>query len=407
MRIPTNFPQKKIIGILLASLAAMTFDISKVIAAPLGDLPPVTIGLSAEFGHKSSTSAQAIEMGILTALHEINKRGGVLGGRELTLQTHDNRSVPARGVAHLIQMSQDSDVVAVFGGKFSPVMLEMAPVANQYEMPLLDPWAAADAIVDNGGQPNYVFRLSLKDNWALPTMIRYARENGWMRVGLLLPNTGWGRSSEAAALSALKHSPKMTLTSTIWYNWGDKNLFDLYGAMLSGGADAILMVANESEGAQFVKAAATYPTSVRIPIVSHWGITGGDFTSLTGKDLEIVELSVVQTFTFVGRKDTKTEEVLAIAKLLFGIESYADIPSATGFANAYDLAHILANAIDIAGSTDRRKIRDGLEKVQNYRGLIRNYPQPFSPHSHEALDQSDIIIGRFRADGTLEPVTKD
>ena len=64
---------------------------------------PVLIGLDAEFGHLTSTSDDAIRMGILTAIDEINAAGGVLGGRPLELVTRDNRSIPAReiGRAHV------------------------------------------------------------------------------------------------------------------------------------------------------------------------------------------------------------------------------------------------------------------------------------------------------------------
>ena len=43
------------------------------------DKPPVFIGLDAEFGHTSSTSAQAVQQGMQIAIDEINQAGGVLG----------------------------------------------------------------------------------------------------------------------------------------------------------------------------------------------------------------------------------------------------------------------------------------------------------------------------------------
>ncbi len=98
----------------------------------------ILIGLTAEFGHTTSTSAQAIEMGILTAIDEINARGGVLGGRKIGLIIHDNRSVPARAVSGLRMLADNENVVAVFGGKFSPVMLEMKNEAEKLDIPLLD-----------------------------------------------------------------------------------------------------------------------------------------------------------------------------------------------------------------------------------------------------------------------------
>ena len=53
---------------------------------------PVRIGLDAEFSHLTSTADDAIRMGMLTAIDEINGAGGVLGGRKLELVERDNHT---------------------------------------------------------------------------------------------------------------------------------------------------------------------------------------------------------------------------------------------------------------------------------------------------------------------------
>jgi len=73
-------------------------------------------------------------------------------------------------------------------------------------------------------------------------------------------------------------------------------------------------------------------------------------------------------------------------------------------AHAYDLTHLLARAINKAGSTDRRKIRDALEQLEPYDGLIQRYAQPFSPKRHEALSPERIFMARYAQDGTLERI---
>ena len=147
---------------------------------------PVYIGLDAEFGLENSTSAQAVERGILIAIDEINGSGGVLGGRPLVLKTTDNRSVTARGIKNLRKLAGIPDLVAVFGARFSPVVVECIPVAHELGLILLAPWSAADEIVDNGRNPNFVFRLSLRDGLAMPIMLRFALTKGSRQVGLLV-----------------------------------------------------------------------------------------------------------------------------------------------------------------------------------------------------------------------------
>lgn len=70
-------------------------------------------------------------------------------------------------------------------------------------------------------------------------------------------------------------------------------------------------------------------------------------------------------------------------------------------AHAYDLTHILARAIDRAGSTDRAAVRAALEQVRNYDGLIKHYPQPFTPTRHEALSPQEVFMARYASDGSI------
>lgn len=119
---------------------------------------PVLVGFDGAYGLKSSTSAQAIELGIRAAIHEINEDGGVLDGRPLELITRDNRSVPSRGLANLKSFAAMKDLVAVFGGRFSPVFLQQVKSAHELKVPLLDVWAAAEGITDHQFFPSYTFR---------------------------------------------------------------------------------------------------------------------------------------------------------------------------------------------------------------------------------------------------------
>jgi branched-chain amino acid transport system substrate-binding protein len=372
-------------------------------AALAAERPPVLVGLDGEFGHVTSTSAQAIRQGVLIALDEINARGGVLGGRRLELVERDNRSVPARGIANIREFAAMPDLVAVFAGKFSPVVIEEVPLVHELGLPLLDPWAAADEIVDNGRSPNFVFRLSLRDNWALPALLAEVRARKLDKVGILLPNTAWGRSSLKAAEAWVKEGKGVTIVDSVWYNWGERSLIDRYQTLRAAGARAIILVANETEGSVLVKEVAGLPKGERSPILSHWGVTGGDFAAMTGAALGEVDFSVVQTFTLVGRSDARSSAVIDAAKRLFQVKGLAEIKSQVGLAHAYDLTHILALAINKAGTTDRAAIRNALEHVERWDGLIRTYAPPFTTTRHEALTQDMLFIGRFGPEGIYRP----
>ena len=98
------------------------------------------------------------------------------------------------------------------------------------------------------------------------------------------------------------------------------------------------------------------------------------------------------------------ERVMAALETRYGIDRPEKIRSPVGVAHAYDLTHILARAIDKAGSADRRKIRDALERLGPYDGLVRRYNPPFTPDRHDALSGSDVFMARYMPDDTLIPV---
>lgn len=372
-------------------------------AAPSG--PPVYLGLDLEVGHLTSTSDEAIKQGAMLAIAEINRAGGVLRGRPLALLQRDNRSNPARGAENLRELAAVPDLVAVMGGKFSAVFLEQLPLTQELGVILLDPWAAADGIIDD--KPgSFVFRLSLKDTWAMAALLDHARARGLRRPGLLTSANAWGRSSEQAARAWLGRNPGLGLAGVEFFNWGERSFLEHYQALRRAGADVVILVGNEAEGAILVKELAALPQAERLPILSHWGVTGGDFPAMCGTALQQVDLAVVQTFTFTGNRAPRAAAVLEAARRTFGLSGPAAIPSQVGLAHAYDLTRILARAIDLAGSTDRRKIRGALEQVRLEDGLVRHYDRPFTPERHEALGPEDAFLARWTAAGILSRVAR-
>ena len=367
--------------------------------------PPVLIGLDGEFGHANSTSAEAIKQGILIAIEEINQHGGVLNGRPLQLVERANHAVPARSIANLKEFATMPDLVAVYCGRFSPTVLEAIPTIHQLKLPLLDPWAAADTIVDNGQNPNFAFRLSLKDSWAAPAMLRHLQSKKVKRVGLLMLNTSWGRGTKKAAEEYLTAKPGMSIVDAQWINWDDKedSILTKYHSLRSKGAEGILLTANAEEAAVLGRAMLSLPPDQRLPVASHWGVAGGNLPALVGNGFYELDFTVVQTFTFIGASTPEARKVALAHNRLFGSRSERDIASQVGVAHAYDLTQLLAKALNKAKTTDREAVRDALESLGPYQGVVRQYKQPFTKQRHEALDASDIFMARYsRLDGALE-----
>ena len=365
---------------------------------------PVYIAFDGAYGVKTNTAPKAIERGIRAALEEINARGGVLGGRPLQLLTTDNQGVSARARDNYLELAAKPDVIAVLGGKFSPVIVETVPEAQRMKVPLISVWGSADPITDNGHQPSYVFRLSLKDSWGVEAMLRRAATaHKAKRVCAVLPNTSWGRSGHSV-INSRAGTLGLTVVATRWYNWGDKAFGEILSACRAGEAQAIILVANEVEAALLVREMAALAPAERMPIVSHWGVTGGVMHELAGDALDKVDLQVIQTFTFIDNPRPRARQLAAWLMKEGGYNSVAQITSPVGSAHAYDITHLLARAVDQARSARGDDICRSLEKLPAFEGAVRTYAPAFTPERHDALGPQQVLFVRIERSGALTPV---
>ena len=367
---------------------------------------PVYIGLDADMSAVAAEGGRAIKLGALLAIDEINQQGGVLG-RELELMVRDHRGNPARGVANIKHFAGQQDLVAILGGVHTPVALHELPVIHEHKLLYLDPWAAGTAIVENGYQPNFVFRVSVRDEDAATVLARRAKAKGYQKIGLLLERTGWGRSNQMSMNQAAKELG-LSIVATEWFNWREKALQSQVEQLLAAQADVIFLVANAPEGALAIKAMSSVEESKRKPILSHWGIAGGAFVKQAGLDaLNTVQLEVLQTFSFLAPENqAHKQKLLTRYQELFDKNATAEtLPSAVGVAHAYDLVHLLKLGIEQAQSIEPTKVRLALENLPEYKGLVKTYAPAFTRQKHDALNVDDYIMARFNQGGYLVPVT--
>ncbi len=381
----------------LVSLSLLCFS---AVGAEAQSKEPVKIGLTAAVSGGSAASGEAIKRGLEIAIAEINASGGVLNGRPLQLVVRDDEGQPAKGVTIARELVEREKVTAVFGGLHTPVALAQVAVWHELKTPYMGAWAAGTNITRNGQSPNYVFRVSANDDDADKFLTRYATDvlrKG--KPGLLLENTSWGQSNETGLTKWLGEKG-LKAVGVEKFNWGDPDMSPQLLRLKSAGADHVVLVANAPEGAQVVKSRAKI--GWEIPMVSHWGISGGRFAELTGELSDGV--AFLQTYSFFGKQNERGEYVLKALKDKYGVKGPEDVIAPVGTANAYDGLHLVALAIDQAGSTDGAKVRDALESLKaEYRGLIKTYRRPFTATQHDALTDTDYIMVVWKA-GKIVPL---
>ncbi|MCF6439833.1 ABC transporter substrate-binding protein [Pseudoalteromonas luteoviolacea] len=359
-------------------------------------------------------SAVAIKMGFLTALDEVDNQAQ---GFKIKLLSRDHRGNSNRSFLNFKRFLKDPSGLFVLGGLHSPPYIKYREFINTNQIPLLVPWAAGGPITRYDEGENWVFRLSVDDTKAGIKLVEFANQRACKNPHLFLERTPWGKSNYKSIGKALGN-PEATVT---WFDWGMKESSAKIHIreMVAKDSDCILFVGNAIEGKQLVSAMADYPKEQRIPIISHWGITGGDFFQQAKVDLASgIDLHFIQScFSFQQRPlSGQAGKVWNNAKRMFSDE-FAErdfLFAPTGFIHGYDLAKVALAAIEqikLTGdmSKDRAAFRSALEQLDKpVKGLIKTYQNPYSkwskqnPDAHEALGIGDLCMAYFESNGSTK-----
>jgi tripartite ATP-independent transporter DctP family solute receptor len=369
-------------------------------ATPDAGRGELVIGLDADLSRGGAQAGGAIFRGIQMAVEEINHGGGLLGS-PLRLVAIDNGGNPSIGRQNLQRFAAIPGLLAVVGGMYTQVIMEELEEIHLLGIPYLIPWAAGHGLTAQTYQPSYSFRVSISDIQAAPFLLEHALKAGG-HVAVLLEQTAWGRSNEAVLRPLIDKLPPGS-AAIDWVNAGDPGIEKKLMALAHSGTQSLLMVTNPEISQSIVKAMARLDKP--LPIFAHWGMTGGAFWAQEKEALKRVDLRFVQSvLPDDGGADAKIKEFARRYRTHYALGADTPIPSPVGTVHAYDLTRLLALAVMQAKSSDRVVIRDALETLPSYSGLMRDYNPPFTRDRHDALTDAPLYMARFDTRGRIVAV---
>lgn len=356
-------------------------------------------------------SAQAIWYGFEIALAEIEH---TVQGYRIEMVKKNHSGNVTRSLSNFEDFLEDDQALAVISGIHSAPLIKNRAFINENAALTLVPWAAGGPITRYPSAENWVFRLSLDDTKVGDVLIDYALDEKKCKAPhLLLEDSPWGDSNAENMNLALK-SRQIQSSGLSRFNWNIKShvAHSKLQDLKYQGADCVILVANALEGAEISMAMSKLDEDQRLPIISHWGITGGNFHETIKADIrKKIDLSFIQScFSFNQDPLTsKGHEILDLVKIRYpdDIKGPADIQSPVGFIHGHDLAHLLIEALETVQLTDdikenRNAVRLALETLRRpIEGLVKTYTAPFSVYSetnidaHEALNKNDFCMAAY------------
>jgi branched-chain amino acid transport system substrate-binding protein len=170
---------------------------------------PVKIGVLTSLTGPFAPWGIQTRAGMVLAVNEINRHGGVKG-RLLNLDVQDDQSSPNAGIDAFRKLTQQDHVVAVGGLISSDVALATARLAEQAQLPMFLVKAGASEILTQDSR--YTFRTCLPAAAEVAgPILQLAQQRQVKSVGAIIADYAWGQSIKSALEKEFAKAPDIKL----------------------------------------------------------------------------------------------------------------------------------------------------------------------------------------------------
>lgn len=178
-------PRRRLLGLATVVLIVLT----AVSAAAGQGRAPVDLAMISPLTGPLSFVGQDNRAGVLAAVGELNRQGGIKG-RKIQLTVFDDASNPSQGVVHMQRIASEAKYAGVIGSGFSSVGLAVAPIVAASKIPYIS--MASSAAQVTPAKPYYFMTTATSRLFAY-SMAAQLRKAGIKRIALMNDNGGFGQ----------------------------------------------------------------------------------------------------------------------------------------------------------------------------------------------------------------------
>lgn len=340
---------------------------------------PIVLGvLVSETGPASWLGDPEIK-GAKLAAEELNARGGI-GGRPVSLVIYNDESAPEKAVIGARKLIEQDKAVAIIGTSVVSTSKAVAPLVKDGG-PIV--YSLSGGYMPENG---FMFAGSVQTQHMQDTIMDWMKTKGLKKIALLATSDSTGQVA-TDAIKKVAPGNGITVVAIERMNASDVDVTPQLSRIRSAGPDAVVAWLTGKPAGVVVKnysqLAMPYPL-----FVSHG--------NLSYSFAESIKAFQPQLLLMPSSKDVIWEDLPANDSLRSRNEAFhrkyferykqhADY----GPPVAYDAVMLVAEAIKKAG-TNPIKIKEALEGVKNYVGLVATYE--FSKDDHRGTGRKDTVL---------------
>lgn len=308
---------------------------------------------------------------------QINANGGV-NGQKIKLTVYDSGGNPNKAKTFATRLIEEDKVDAVIGDSTTGATLAIMPVFEDAGVPLI---SLAGAIQVIEPVRKWVFKTPHTDTMACEKIFEDLKKRNQTKIALISGTGGFGKSMSAECHKvAGKYGIQIVHEETYGPNDNDMTP-QLTNIKNAAGVQAVV---NPGFGQGPAIVTRNYrQLGIKVPLYESHGVASKQYIKLAGDAANGVRLPAAALLVAdkLPASDPQ-KKVVEAYKTTYEKKTGQEVSTFGG--HAYDALMILVGAMKRAGSADKAKVRDEIEKTKGFVGTggVVN----MSPKDHLGLD---------------------
>ena len=315
-------------------------------------------------------------------IEEINAKGGI-DGHKIEFVHYDTKGKAKEAKNFVNRLIKKDKVDVIIGGTTSGNSLAVIDIVQKAEVPFIS-LAGSIKIVEP--VKKWVFKTPHTDKMAAEKIFTDMKKRGIKKVALITGNGGFDKSGRAQCL-ALAPKYGIEIVADEKYDNADTDMTTQLTKIRATDAQAII---NFGFGkAPAIVAKNIKQLGIKLPVYESHGVASKKFIELAGDAANGIRLPAAALIVADQLPaDDPQKKVLLSYKKKFE-EKYGPVSTFGG--HAYDALFITVDAVKRAGTIDRAKIRDEIEKTHGFVGTSGIFNMSPTDHLGLSLDAFKMI----------------
>ena len=349
----------------------------------------ISIGFFGALTGPQATFALSGRNGAKLAFDERNRAGGVLGKR-LELLVEDDHNDPSEAASAVTKLITRDQVVALIGENASSRSLAAAPIAQQYRVPMVSPSSTNLEVTKKG---DYIFRVCFIDPNQGKALATFSRKTLGAGTAAFLVDV---KSDYSVGLAdAIRRDFEASggrVVAEQRYSEGDSDFSAQLTAIRPAAPDVLFVPGYYTDAGLIARQARAL--GIQAALVGADGFDSPKLVEIGGPSVEGVYFSNHYT---PEDPSPAVRSFVAAYRQAFG----ADPDSIAAL--SYDAARLIADAMQRAGSTEGKRVRDALASTRDFPGVTGRITFDADRNPIKPIVILKVEGGKFRYAGTVGP----